>query len=115
MAKVRFAPNVPNYLALKDCQGRVVSGRKGEQTVYSLVDGRLLSVSTEIATQIKLLDIEAGELFGICKRWNGRRGHPVHWDVWRTPAAENARAAAEMEALGPLGVGSGIAASRVLS
>ena len=96
MKKVAFVPNVPQELALKDQQGRVVSRRRGDRTLYTLTDGRVMSASMDLASKILELGVNAQEPFGICKRWNGRRGHPVYWDVWLTPAAEKARAVAEM-------------------
>lgn len=96
MAKVSFAPNVPQQVALKYAQGRVVSGRWGERMVYALADGRQMCVTMDVASKINMLEINGNEPFFLCKRWNGSRAQPVRWDVWRTPQAEKARVATEI-------------------
>ena len=96
MERIRFIPNVPQQLSLKEREGRVVPGRWGEQVVYTARDGRLLSVSKDVASKINLLEIEANEPFCICKRWNGERKQPPRWDIWLTPQAEKVRALKEM-------------------
>src|SRR5215831_18095586 len=97
MASVRFAPNIPQQVALKHSEERRISGRRGERILYTLADGRQMSVSLELATKIKMLEVNVNEPFCICKRWNGQRSQPVRWDVWKTAAAEQARAAREGE------------------
>lgn len=96
MEKVTFKPNVPQQVALKYAQGRMISGRWGEQVLYTLTDERQMYVPTEVAAQINLLGVNVHEPFCICKRWDGQRGQLPRWDVWLTPRAEQARASAEM-------------------
>ena len=97
MATVRFAPNIPQQVALKHTEGRRTSGRRGERLVYTLTDGRQLSISMDLASKINRLEVNVNEPFCICKRWNGLRSQQARWDVWRTPEAEQARAVKEGE------------------
>jgi hypothetical protein len=97
MARLRFAPNVPQQLILRESHGSPILTRWGERVRYLLADGQELEVNTEVAASIEVLRLEADEPFCICMRWNGRRGQPVYWDVWRTSEAENTRAVAETE------------------
>ena len=55
MEKVTFKPNVPQQVALKYAQGRMISGRWGEQMLYTLTDERQMYVSMEVAAKINLL------------------------------------------------------------
>ena len=54
------------------------------QVFFSLADGRAMYVSPAIANSIRQLDVQPGEHFNICKRWNGMRGRgsKTSWDVW---------------------------------
>lgn len=102
MERVIFRPNVPQQIALKYPQARLISGRWGEQMLYTLTDDRQMYVPTDVAAKINTLGVNVNEPFCICKRWNGERGQPVRWDVWLTPQAEQARAVQETEAETPL-------------
>ena len=92
VAKARLLPAVTRS-ALGVC---LQKGSRGEEVLYTLTDGRQMRIAKDVASKISLLDIQATESFCICKRWNGRRRQPVLWDVWRTPAAERARAVEDM-------------------
>ena len=101
MGKLTFKPNVPQQVALKYAQGRMISGRWGEQMLYTLTDDRQMYVPMEVASKINMLEVNVNEPFCICKRWNGQRGQLARWDVWLTPVAEQARAAAELSDASP--------------
>jgi len=97
MEKLRFTPNVPVQIALKYPQGKIISGRWGEQMLFTLTDGRRMYVPIDVASKISMLEVNVNEPFCICKRWNGQRSQPVRWDIWLTPEAEKVRAAQETQ------------------
>ena len=98
MNRFRFVPNVPAIVALKGPSVEGAYDVQSETVAYQLTDGRELVVSTDVATRINMLDLQPGESFGICKRWNGNRTELAHIDVWLTPKSEQERAQAENEA-----------------
>jgi hypothetical protein len=81
--KLVFVPNVQQSVALKWPDGKIVSGQYGDQMYYTLSDGRSMYLNLDVAAKINMLEIRPNEQFFICKRWNGQRGQPVRWDVWR--------------------------------
>ncbi len=81
--KLVFVPNVQQAIALKWPDGKIVSGQYGDQMYYTLSDGRSMYLNLDVAAKINMLEIRPNEQFFICKRWNGQRGQPVRWDVWR--------------------------------
>ena len=81
--KVAFAPNIQQQVALKWPDGKIISNQYGDQMMYALTDGRVMFLDLDVAAKIRMLDVRAGEPFIICKRWNGQKGQPVRWDVWR--------------------------------
>ena len=95
MGKVTFTPNVPVQIALKYPQGKLISGRLGEQMLFTMVDGQQMYLPMDVASKISMLEINVNEPFCICKRWSGQKGQPARWDVWLTPQAEKDRAAEE--------------------
>lgn len=82
--KVTFLPNVPQQIALKWPDGKIVSGNYGDQMMYSLTDGRVMFLDLDVAQKISHLEVRAGETFGICKLWNGDKQQKVRWDVYRS-------------------------------
>lgn len=97
MGKVTFTPNVPQQIALKYPQGKLISGRWGEQMLFTLVDGRQMYVPMDVASKISMLEVNVNEPFCICKRWSGQKSQPARWDVWLTPLAEKDRAVEESQ------------------
>jgi hypothetical protein len=95
---VAFAPNVPQQLAIK-AEGVFESGRAGDQVRYELVDGRTLILAPDVAAKLNMMEVAPGETFFLCKYWNGERKQPVRWNVWLSPDSEQARAAAEEDAV----------------
>ena len=95
MNRFRFVPNVPAILSLAEPEDQYDSA--AETVAYSLTDGREMVVSTQVATSINMLDLKAGDTFGICKRWDGTRASIPYFDVWATPATEQAKAREETE------------------
>jgi hypothetical protein len=81
---VRFLANVPIEIALQCPDGVRVEGRYGDRVKYTLTDDRTMYVAPLVAERIKQLDIQAGELFHICKR-RTKNGHrtSVQWLVER--------------------------------
>ncbi len=87
MEKVTFTHNVPVQVALKYSDGKPVEGRFGDQMLYTLVDGRAMYLDLDVAAKINALELRSREAFAICKRWSGKKGDPMQWDVWRPDAA----------------------------
>lgn len=88
--KVAFEFNVPQMITLKYAQGKIVSGRFGDQVMYTTADNRVMFLDLAVAQQINLLEANAGETIGICKR---KQGQQTRWDVWLSPETEKMRAA----------------------
>lgn len=82
--KVTFPPNVPQQIAVKWPDGKIVSGQFGDQVMYSVTDGRVMFLDMDVAAKINMLEVQPNEPFSICKRWNGQKGQPAVWDVWKT-------------------------------
>ena len=93
--QLKLEPNVPAQIALKFPEGRLVDSRFGQSVMFTLVDGRVLFLDSDVATSVNMLGVQPGERFFICKRWNGERKQPARWDVWLSPDAEKARAVEE--------------------
>lgn len=93
MNRFRFVPNVPQIVSLQSPEGDYDADT--EQVSYLLSDGRTLILYSLEATRLNLLDLKAGETFGICQRWDGVDGRTAHIDIWLTPQTEQARAAVE--------------------
>lgn len=83
MEKVTFTPNVPQQVALRFPDGKLVEGRFGDQVLFTLVDGRAMYLDTAVAAKINQLGIQKGERFHICKRWSGKKGDQMQWDVYQ--------------------------------
>ncbi|MCW5978458.1 MAG: hypothetical protein KIT09_10290 [Bryobacteraceae bacterium] len=89
---LRFNLNIPEQIALRDEEGRRVQGRYGEQTMYSLADGRVMYVPLYVEQRIVDLALAAGEPFEICKgevhsgnqRW-------IEWQVRRVEPQQPAQ------------------------
>ena len=96
MEKVTFTPNVPVQVALRYPEGKQVEGRFGDQMLYSLVNGQVMYLDLDVAAKINALAVRKGEPFSICKRWTGKKGDPMQWDIWRPGAGETAPAAPAM-------------------
>lgn len=97
---VHFKPNVQQTLALADPDPVRDQHEWGDFWLYELKDGRILSVSGDVAASINLLELRCGEPFVIVKRWNGERRQKARWDVWRpveSPKAQPDRECSELE------------------
>jgi len=87
MEKLTLTPNVPQQIALKFPDGKLVEGRYGDQMMYSLTNGQVMYLDTDIAAKINLLELRKNEPFMICKRWTGKKTDSPHLDIWRPDAA----------------------------
>jgi hypothetical protein len=95
MKVVTFDPNVPVEVAFLEEDYRP----DHDCVVYTLTDGRTMTISTSVAASINMMDIAIGETFMVCKYWNGHRKQAPRWSVWLTPESEKARAKQEEPAL----------------
>ena len=66
--KVVFETNVPVEACLTNAEGKEIGGRRREQVMYDLADGRLMFVPPSIRDQIRKLEVKPGERFQVCKR-----------------------------------------------
>jgi len=89
---LKFQTNVPVQIALKFPEGKPIENQYGKSVLFSLQDGRTMFLPPETAEKVKLLGVEPGEPFCICRRQQGRKNV---WDVWLSPEAEKGRARAE--------------------
>ena len=87
MEKLTLTPNVPQQIALKFPDGKLVEGRYGDQVMFSLTNGQVMYLDTDVAAKINLLDLRKNEPFMICKRWTGKKGDSPQLDIWRPDAA----------------------------
>lgn len=67
--------------------GKLVEGRFGDQVMYSLTNGQVMYLDTDVAAKINLLELRKNEPFMICKRWTGKKGDAPQLDIWRPDAA----------------------------
>ena len=94
--KIAFQTNAPVTVALAYADGEV-TGRFGDQIMYTLADERVMYVPPVVRTKLVELGIQAGEPFTICKaeRKEGNRRF-IEWQVkkdsdsndqppWETP------------------------------
>ena len=96
MNRFRFVPNVPAIVSL--AQSEAEYDPDTAESSYQLSDGRTLILGTADATRLNLLDLQAGETFGLCRRWQDERNVSTNLDIWLTPATEQARAEQEKPA-----------------
>lgn len=80
---VEFAPNVPVTVALRYGQGKIISSQYGERMMYSLLDGRVMFLDLETASQIEKLGINVRESFTVTKHLPSQDGARVTWEVAR--------------------------------
>src|SRR3974390_2001554 len=80
---VDFPANVPVTVALKYAQGKTISTQHGERMMFSLTDGRVMFLDLEVASQIVSLGINVHESFTVTRKWDGKAGSPVSWEVAR--------------------------------
>jgi hypothetical protein len=89
--KITFQPNVIETVALKFPDGKTVEGRFGDQMFYTTTDNRAMYLDMDVAAKINMLGVQKGEQFSICKRWSGKKGDPIQWDVWRPEPGQQPR------------------------
>lgn len=91
---VVFAPNVPQTVSLMFQEGRQL---ENGNWMFTLQDQRVMFVAPEVKASLDALQLQPGEQFTICKRWNGEKGRRsiTRWDVWLHNETEKSRAAAE--------------------
>src|ERR1035437_2572310 len=87
MEKLALTPNVPQQIDLKFPDGKLVEGRYGDQVMFSLTNGQVMYLDTDVAAKINLLELRKNEPFMICKRWTGKKGDAPQLDIWRPDAA----------------------------
>jgi hypothetical protein len=82
--KVVFTPNVPQKVAIKFAQPKIVTGNYGESAMFSLVDGRVMFLDVDAAMSI-LSDVrpKVGEEFYVQMDWSGKKGEPRIWHGWK--------------------------------
>ncbi len=86
---VDFPANVPVTVALKYSQGKTISNQYGERIMFSLADGRVMFLDPEVAGRIEPLGINVREDFTITRKWDGKQGSPVSWEVARISAGKS--------------------------
>jgi hypothetical protein len=77
MEKLTLTPNVPQQIALKFPDGKLVEGRFGDQMMYSLANNQVMYLDTDVAAKINALELRKNEPFWICKRWTGKKGDQI--------------------------------------
>jgi hypothetical protein len=93
---VRFEPNVPQQMALK--RDGVPSG--DGKVCYELTDGRTLLLELDVAARLAdELQLNLGESFWICLRWDGKPETAPYFELWLDPQTEKKRAREETSEL----------------
>lgn len=84
LQKLSITPNVPQQIALKYTEGKIVEGRFGNQVYYSLSQPADSCMYLDLgpAEKVNSLEPRKGEPFWICKRWTGKKTDSPVWDVW---------------------------------
>ena len=84
LEKLTITPNVPQQIALKYTEGKIVEGRFGNQVYFSLAHPANTCIYLDLgpAEKVNRLEPGKGELFNICKRWTGKKTDSPVWDVW---------------------------------
>ena len=108
MEKLTLTPNVPQQVALKFPDGKLVEGRFGDQMMYSLANNQVMYLDTDVAAKINALELRKNEPFWICKRWTGKKGDQIQWDIYRL----DGNSAAVATGIAPTAVESQIEAQR---
>ena len=87
MAVLKFAPNEPIEIALRFPEGKLVEGRYGDQTMYSLSvpPDHVLYLDNDVAARLNVLEPRKNEPIWACKRWTGKKTDKPQWDFWRDP------------------------------
>lgn len=89
MEVLRFQTNISEQVALKFDDGKQVSGKYGDQILFTLTDGRLMFLPSGVAERIKELGIVKGEVFEIGKRSTAKDGKTfLEWEVTRLSQPE---------------------------
>ena len=94
MRRIRFLPNVPQLVSLKESEPKPIDHRWNKFS-FLVADGREMHVTPAMCTTIKMMDLKPGETFSVCMHWNGEKNQPKRWNVWLSPETEKARAAVE--------------------
>ncbi|MGA2148503.1 MAG: hypothetical protein ABSH49_26465 [Bryobacteraceae bacterium] len=108
MEKLTLTPNIPQQIALKFPDGKLVEGRFGDQMMYSLANNQVMYLDTDVAAKINALELRKNEPFWICKRWTGKKGDQIQWDIYRL----DGNSPAVTTGLAPTAIESQIAAQR---
>lgn len=87
---ITLQPNIPMHLALESTEGELDS--RYPKVHYMTTDGRVLTVSTQTAAKINMLELRTGEAFCIIKRV---RPEGVEYEVWLAGQSEKSRAEEE--------------------
>lgn len=82
--EIQFTPNIPQTVALRYAQGKVVSGMSGDRVMFSTTDNRVMFVDLEVAQMIDAQQINVREEFQITLFWDGKKTSPRQWKVERT-------------------------------
>lgn len=93
---ITLQPNVPIQLALESTEGELDA--RYPKVHYTTTDGRTLTVSTQTAAKLNLLELRSGEAFCIVKR---SKPEGVEYDVWLAGDSEQRRAYQEQVTADP--------------
>src|ERR1019366_45111 len=95
LEKLSFNPNVPIQVALKFPEGKIVEGRFGDQVYFTLAQppNTCMYLDMGAAQKVNVLSPQKGQPFNICKRWTGKKGDAIQWDVW--PSEEQRHAVSQ--------------------
>ena len=87
---LHFEVNKPETIALKFPEGKtIIDGWNHEKVMFTLEDNRVMFVKPDVAQRIRLLDVNPGQTFSICK---GKKGRRDQFDLWLSTETEKAKA-----------------------
>ena len=101
---LKFEPNAIVEIALKFPEGKLVEGRYGDQTMFTLAKppDTVMYLDNDVAAKLNLLDPQVRETIYACKRWTGQRKDKPVWDFWRPEAQPRPKAEASVTAPAPV-------------
>ena len=88
---VSFQTNVPEKLVLAYKDGVLKDGMYGPRVMYTLMDGRIMWLNSDVAAKIRMAEIQPRQVFWLCKRRGAGKGTKTRWDLYLedpTPKSE---------------------------
>ena len=83
---VEFPADTPVEVALKYPTARQITTENGDRAMFSLVDGRVMFLDLDVASQIEAAGVNVRERFTLTRRQNGTQ--KSCWEIVRLPGEQ---------------------------